>query len=194
MWPGCAAWLEPAAAEHGPRCLAAFAARWRKSEGRAGTRGSGAAARAAANAAAGSARRAPHSRLPHLATRPGAQRAAAAAARGCESFHRLPAPHGDGAGRAARAPRLQQRVVAELGEVRAQAELVADQEALAAEPEQVRKCDACAPHAPRPGSLTPGSDPGVTYRNPNLMRRGPAALRPGQTRGARQPVKVTRLR
>jgi len=69
-------------------------------------------------------------------------------------------------GRAARAPRLQQRVVAELGEVRAQAELVADQEALAAEPEQVRKCDACAPHAPRPGSLTPGSDPGATYPNP----------------------------
>jgi len=39
-------------------------------------------------------------------------------------------------------------MVAELGEVRAQAELVADQEALAAQPEQVRERDACARRAP----------------------------------------------
>ncbi len=34
-------------------------------------------------------------------------------------------------------------MIAELGEVRTQAQLVADQEALAAQPEQMRKCDAC---------------------------------------------------
>ena len=46
------------------------------------------------------------------------------------------------------APRLQELVVAELCEVRAQALLVAHQEALAAQPEQVRECDACTAHMP----------------------------------------------
>lgn len=91
---------------------------------------------------AGTGTRPPAAPLSHLG-REGLNGQGAVRLRCAASPNSVPRP--EGLGRAGAAPRLQQLVVAELGQVRAQAQLVADQEALAAEPEQVRELDACGP-------------------------------------------------
>lgn len=195
MWPGCAAWLEPAAAEHGPRCLAAFAARWRKSEGRAGTRGSGAAARAAASAAAGSARRAPHSRLPHLA-----HPAGRAARRGCSSARLRKLSQAPCSARRRRPGARRAHRVCSSAWSRNSVRCARRPSSLPTRKRSRQSRNRCGNAMParRTRRAPAASRPARTRARPtltlNLIRQGPAALRPGQTRGARQPVKVTRLR